>query len=59
MTDFAALRREVRVTKIIPIIVNGHRWWTNAARTCVAPTKAELKSKLSGGVDSLAWMLSA
>lgn len=30
----------------IPILVNGRRWWTDDARTCVAATKVELKAKL-------------
>jgi hypothetical protein len=31
----------------IPIIINGQRWWTDAARTRVAPTKVELHIRLA------------
>jgi hypothetical protein len=47
VTCFAALQREVMETTAIPIIVNGATWWSNAARTRVAATKAELHAKLA------------
>lgn len=32
---------------LVPVIVNGRRWWSDKARTCVAPSKAEVMAKIA------------
>lgn len=47
MSEGEARRRRAMAATLVPVLVNGRRWWSDKARTVAAATKREVMVKIA------------